>query len=103
MRCLLDKNLIRYILEGLYYGRIRPLTPLEMSALIFWRTAEERGVALFIIHYTFHVLQRLQPYAVAQIVLNAMPVLSPTRYHPRGRDGSGRARDYPAKMPRWWP
>jgi hypothetical protein len=82
-RCLLDKNLIRYILTGLYYGRLRPLTPLEVNALTLWRTAEKHGVALFISRYTFNVLQRLRPYAVAQIVLDAMPVLSPTHYHTR--------------------
>jgi len=59
------------------------LTSLEVSALTFWRIAEERGVALFISHYTFNVLQYLRPYAIAQIVLDAMPVLSPTRYHSR--------------------
>lgn len=82
-RCLLDKNLIRYILEGIYHGRTRPLTPLEMGALTFWRTAEERGVRLFISRYTFNVLERLQPFSIAQIILAAMPVLSPTRYHAR--------------------
>ena len=47
MRCLLDKNLVRYILTGLHYGRERPLTPLESGALSLWRVAEERGVPLY--------------------------------------------------------
>ena len=54
-----------------------------MGALSFWRVAEEHRVSLFISRYTFNVLQRLQSYAVAQVVLAAMPVLSPTRYHSR--------------------
>ena len=97
MRCLLDKNLVRYILTGLHYGRERPLTPLESGALSLWRVAEERGVNLFISRYTFNVLQRLQPYPLARIVLDAMPVLSPTRYHPRWarriRESTGLARE----------
>lgn len=96
-RCLLDKNLIRYILEGIYYGRERPLTPLESGALSLWRVAEERGVSLFISRYSFNVLQRLQPYPLARIVLDAMPVLSPTRYHSRWarriRESAGLARE----------
>ena len=97
MRCLLDKNLVRYILTGLHDGRERPLTPLESGALSLWRVAEERGVPLFIRRYTFNVLQRLQPYPLARIVLDAMPVLSPTRYHARWarriRESAGLSRE----------
>lgn len=97
MRCLLDKNLVRYILTGLHYGRLRPLTPLESGALSLWRAAEEHGVTLFVSHYTFNVLQRLQPYSLAQVVLNAMPALLPTRYHLRWarriRESAGLSRE----------
>ncbi|MEJ5309328.1 MAG: hypothetical protein WHX52_06120 [Anaerolineae bacterium] len=97
MRCLLDKNVVRYLLTGLYYGRLRSLTPLETSALSLWRAAEERGVTLFVSRYTFNVLQCLQPYPLAQIVLNAMPALSPTRYHARWarriRESTGLSRE----------
>ncbi len=97
MRCLLDKNLVRYILTGLHDGRVRPLTPLETDALSLWRAAEEHGITLFISRYTFNVLQRLQPYPLAQIVLNAMATLSPTRYHPRWarriRESTGLSRE----------
>ena len=97
LQCLLDKNLVRYILTGLHYGRVRPLTSLETGALSLWRTAEEHGVTLFISRYTFNVLQRLQPYPLAQVVLNAMPALSPTRYHPRWarriRESTGLSRE----------
>lgn len=83
MGCLLDKNLVRYILNGLYHGRSRPLSPLELSALSLWRTAEEQGVPLYISRYTYNVLQRLRTYVIAQIVLDTMPALAPTRYHAR--------------------
>jgi hypothetical protein len=44
MRCLLDKNIARYAIAGLHYGRLRPLSPLEMGALSFWRAAEEHDI-----------------------------------------------------------
>lgn len=83
MRCLLDKNVARYAIAGLRYGRLRPLSPLEMGTLSFWRAAEERGVALFISRVSFHILQRLAGYDEVRVLLDAMRVLSPTRYHAR--------------------
>jgi len=83
MRCLLDKNVARYAIAGLRYGRLRLLSPLETDALSFWHTAEERGVALFISHVSFHVLQRLAGYDEVRVLLDSVRVLSPTRYHAR--------------------
>jgi len=83
MRCLLDKNVTRYVIAGLHYGRLRPLFPLETGALSFWRAAEERGVALFISRVSFQVLRRLARYDEVRVLLDAVSVLSPTRYHAR--------------------
>jgi hypothetical protein len=83
MRCLLDKNVARYAIAGLRYGHLRLLSPLEMGALAFWRSAEENGVALFISRASFEVMQRLARYDEVRILLNAASVLSPTRYHAR--------------------
>jgi len=83
MRCLLDKNVLRYAIAGLRYGRLRSLTPLEMSVLSCWRVAEERGVALYISLASYHVLQRLDGYAEVHVLLDSTQMLSPTRYHTR--------------------
>ena len=83
MRCLLDKNVVRYAIAGLYYGRLRPLVPLETSVLSFWRAAETRDATLYISLASAHVLQRLSGYAEVRILLDAVQVLSPTRYHTR--------------------
>jgi len=83
MRCLLDKNVLRYVIAGLYYGRLRPLSSLEMSVLSCWRAAEERGVALYISLASFHILQRLAGYAEVRVLLDSAQVFSPTRYHTR--------------------
>lgn len=83
MRCLLDKNVIRHAIAGLYFASRRPLFRLEMDALRFWRVAEEHDVALFISHVSHHVLQRFSEYEEVQIFLNSVSVLSPTRYHVR--------------------
>jgi hypothetical protein len=83
MRCLLDKNVARYAIAGLYHGRLRPLSSLEVSVLSCWRVAEERGVALYISLASFHVLQRLAGYAEVRVLLDSAQVLSPTRYHTR--------------------
>lgn len=83
MRCLLDKNVIRYAITGLHCDHLRPLSPLETGALSFWRAAEERGVVLFISHVSFQVLRRLDRYDKVRVLLDTTSVLSPTRYHAR--------------------
>ena len=50
MRCLLDKNVVRHAIAGLYFGSRRPLSRLEMDALSFWRAAEEHSALLFPYH-----------------------------------------------------
>ena len=102
MRCLLDKNIVRYALAGLYYGQVRPLSPLEMGALTFWKMAEHQDLELFISCYSFNVLQRLGDYDGIRILLAAMKVLSPTRYHARWarriRETSGLTREDAAML-----
>jgi len=97
MRCLLDKNIARYAIAGLRYGHLRPLSALETGALSFWRAAEEHDVELFISRASFHVLQRLARYDEVRILLDAVQVLSPTRYHARWarrvRETTGLARE----------
>ena len=80
---LLDKNVARYAIAGLHYGRLRPLLPVEMGALAFWRTVEQQHDALFISHASFHVLRRLAEYAEVQALLDSVTVLWPTRYYTR--------------------
>ena len=83
MRCLLDKNVARYAIAGLRYGRLRPLSALEMGALSFWHGAEEHGVSLFISRASSQVLKRLSGYDEVRVLLDSVRVLSPTRYHAR--------------------
>jgi hypothetical protein len=97
MRCLLDKNIVRHAITGLYQGRWRLLSPLEASALNFWRSAQINSVELFISPSSFHVLQPMQHYAEVRILLDSIKVLRPTRYHPRWarrvRETSGLSRE----------
>ena len=83
MRYLLDKNVVRYAISGLVYGRQRLLTSLETGALLFWRTVETQEVELFISAASFHVLRQSRQYDEARIFLELVQVLSPTRYHAR--------------------
>ncbi|MBN1995059.1 MAG: hypothetical protein JW953_20360 [Anaerolineae bacterium] len=78
MRCLLDKNVIRYTLSGLHHGHRRPLSPLETGALLFWQTAETQETELFISQASYQVLQQLRRYRQAMITgyTNHLPTLS---------------------------
>jgi len=82
-RYLLDKNIARYAIAGLRYGRLRPLTREELGTLAFWRAMEEQDASLFISHVSFHILRRLAGYAEVQALLDAVGVLWPTRYYTR--------------------
>jgi hypothetical protein len=83
MRCLLDKNVARCAIAGMRYGRVRPLSTVELGALSFWSLAEERDVSLFISRASFHVLRRLTGYDEVRLLLDSAQILSPTRYHAR--------------------
>jgi hypothetical protein len=83
MRYLLDKNIVRYAITGLHYGRQRPLSLLEMGALSFWRTVETHQAELFISDVTFQVIHRLSRYSVVGIFLDSVQILLPTRYRVR--------------------
>lgn len=83
MRYLLDKNVIRYAISGLYYGHRRLLSSLETSALAFWRANEQDGAELYISHFSFHVLQPMADMREVQVFLDSVAVLFPTRYHQR--------------------
>jgi hypothetical protein len=97
MRCLLDKNVIRYALSGLHHGHRRLLSPLEAGALLFWQAAETQEVELFISQASYQVLQQLSRYHEVSVLLNSMEVLYPTRYHARWarrlRDTTGLSRE----------
>jgi hypothetical protein len=54
-----------------------------MGALSFWRTAEERGDALYISPASHSILRRLSEFDEVRILLNAVGVLLPARYHAR--------------------
>ena len=82
-RYLLDKNVARYAIAGLRYGRLRPLSREELGTLAFWRAMEQQGATLFISHTSFHVLRRLAEYAEVQALLDSVTVLWPTRYYTR--------------------
>jgi hypothetical protein len=82
MRYLLDKNVVRYAITGLCYRHARPLSPLELSSLSFWRAARLQNVAILISHVSFEILRQLN-YREVQFFLNTIDVLTPTRYHAR--------------------
>lgn len=82
MRYLLDKNVVRYALTGLHYRHTRSLSQLEIGALSFWRAAKMQDVSIFISPASFKVLQQIK-YREVQLFLNAVDILSPTRYHTR--------------------
>lgn len=82
MRCLLDKNVVRYTIAGWRYRHLRSLSPLEIGALSFWRLANDREVLIYISDTSFEVLRHLQ-YREVRFLLNTVDVLSPTRYHTR--------------------
>ncbi|MFN8456823.1 MAG: hypothetical protein U0401_19515 [Anaerolineae bacterium] len=83
MRYLLDKNIVRYAIAGLYFGRQRLLSSVERGALIFWRAAETNDVELFISHTSWQVLQTMTHYNEVRLFLDSVQVLYPTRYHRR--------------------
>jgi hypothetical protein len=82
MRVLLDKNIVRAALAGLRFGAQRPLLPLELSALAFWRAAEVRvpHYQLFIPYTTAHILRPMSRYAEVRLLLEATSVLWPGTY-----------------------
>ena len=80
---LLDKNIARYAIAGLRYGRLRPITREELGTLAFWRMMEEQNASLFISHVSLHILRRLVRYAEVRALLDAVDVLWPTRYYTR--------------------
>ncbi len=82
-RYLLDKNVIRYAISGLRYGRVRLLTQEELGALAFLRVMERQDASLFISHTSFHILHRLTGYVEVQTLLDSVQVLWPTRYYVR--------------------
>jgi hypothetical protein len=82
MRYLLDKNIVRYALTGLRHRHLRSLSPFELGALSFWRTAISRKRSLFISYSSYAILQQMQ-YREVQLFLNSVDVLYPARYHSR--------------------
>lgn len=97
MRYLLDKNIVRYAITGLLYGRRRLLSSLEAGALSFMRAAETEDHSLYISHVSFEVLKRLKQYAEVNVILTEVDVLFPTRYYNRWsrrvRETSGLSRE----------
>lgn len=49
----------------------------------FWRTAEERGSVLYISPASYSILRRLSEFDEVRLLLNAVGVLLPVRYHAR--------------------
>lgn len=97
MRYLLDKNIVRYVLQGLLYGQVRPLSALEFSSLSFLQLAERHQAQLFIIWASFRVLRQLQRFDEVHIFLDSVDTLFPTRYYVRWtrrlRESSGLSRE----------
>jgi len=97
MRYLLDKNIARYALQGLLYGQVRLLSPLEFASLSFWQKAERHQAQLFISRASFNVLHGLQREDQVHIFRAAVGVLFPARYHVRWtrrlRETSGLSRE----------
>ncbi|MBS1253347.1 MAG: hypothetical protein MAG451_02396 [Anaerolineales bacterium] len=97
MRYLLDKNLIRFAIAGLYHGSQRPLRPVELGALSFWRKVEQREESLYIADVSHKILLQLPSYDEVAIFLDSAEVLFPTRYHRRWarriRESTGLARE----------
>jgi hypothetical protein len=83
MRCLLDKNVVRYTIAALRYRHLRLLSRLELDALSLWRVAEGRNASIFISSASFNMLQRLGEYDEIRIFLASVNGLSATRYHAR--------------------
>jgi hypothetical protein len=86
-RCLLDKNVTRAALAGLYAGARRPLLPAEIDALAFWRAAElaQPAIELFIPFTSAHILAKLSGYAEVRLLLESTQVLWPGSYARRWR------------------
>jgi hypothetical protein len=87
MRCLLDKNVVRAAVAGLYYGARRPLTSNEFNALALWRAADQAqpAVELFISYTSAHILAALSHYAEVRLLLESTLVLWPGPYTRRWR------------------
>jgi hypothetical protein len=83
MQYLLDKNIVRHAITAFRDGFRRPLLPLELGALAFWRVAEMRAARVFISEASFNVLQTRLHYDEAIAFLDFVEVLSPTRYYTR--------------------
>lgn len=83
MRYLLDKNVVRYAIQGLVQGFDRQLSALEFGSLSFWQIAESRDARLLISHASFNVLKSFPRYSEISIFLAATDVLYPARYHNR--------------------
>ena len=83
MRYLLDKNIVRYVLQGLLYGQIRSLSALEFSSLSFLQRAERYQARLFISWASFRVLRQLQRFDEVHIFLDSVETLFPARYYVR--------------------
>jgi len=80
MRCLLDKNVVRLVVTGLYLRRRQPLYPSILNALTFWETIERRGFSLCITQASAHILRRRQQHAAVRFVLATTTELRPGRY-----------------------
>jgi len=80
MRCLLDKNVVRLVVVGLYLGRRQLLSPPVLNALVFWQIAENQGVTLCITEASANVLKQRQQYAAVRFVLATATELHPGRY-----------------------
>lgn len=97
MRYLLDKNIVRYVLQGLLYGQVRSLSDLEFSSLSFLQRAERHQAQLFISWASFRVLRQLQRFDEVHIFLDSVETLFPARYHVRWtrrlRETSGLSRE----------
>lgn len=83
MRYLLDKNIVRFALQGLRSGRDRQLTIYEQDSLFFVQKAYQSGQTLFISYASYHIIHRWVDYREIQLLLSMTSVLYPTRYYRR--------------------
>ena len=87
-RCLLDKVIVCYTLDGMLNLSLgRDLTGQQAAALRLFQSAAARSVDLFIAPASANILGRLQSIPrfapLIQVFLSRAPIATPTRYFTR--------------------
>ena len=95
-RCLLDKVVVRYTLDGLLNLSLgRDVTSQQFAALQLFQSSASGQVDLFIAPASANILGRLQSIsrfdAIIQVLLRRTQIATPTRYFTRW---SRRLREY---------